>query len=66
MGRPESYAGITVPEGSPDELRTLAGSFSSASAEMLSTATTLGGLPSELGVWQGPASVNFASSSLTA
>ena len=63
MARGESYAGISVPEGSPDELRTLAGSFSSTADSLQGVAGRLNAMPSELGSWQGPASVGFAGTS---
>jgi hypothetical protein len=66
VARGESYAGISVPEGSPDELRTLAGSFSSTATSLQDVAGQLNAMPSELGSWQGPASVGFAGSSATA
>jgi uncharacterized protein YukE len=66
VARGESYAGITVPEGSPDELRTLAGSFSSTAESLQGVSARLNAMPSELSTWQGPASVGFAGSSATA
>jgi len=61
----ESYAGITVPEGEPGELRSAGQALSGASGALEGVAAELRGMPGMLGSWQGPASVNYAGSCLT-
>lgn len=62
----DSYAGVTVPAGSPAGLRDAARQFSAVSDGLRESADELGGMPTSLGSWQGPASANYAGSCLTA
>jgi hypothetical protein len=62
---PESYAGITVPEGSPDALRTAAAQFVGVAGSLQGASAELRGLPSSLTSWYGPASVVYAGSCTT-
>ncbi|MGI8845548.1 MAG: hypothetical protein ACR2HC_05135 [Thermoleophilaceae bacterium] len=61
MGPGQSHAGITVPEGDPDAVRTMAHTFRGLSGSLDRSAAGFSALPTELSAWQGPASVAFAS-----
>jgi len=61
----ESFAGITVPDGSPDGLRSAAGQFDGLSSLLSGVAGQLQGLPGTMASWQGPASVTYAGSCST-
>ena len=61
---PESFAGITVPEGEAGELRSAAKALSGLSHDLESAARTLDGQPTMLGGWAGPASVAYAGACL--
>jgi uncharacterized protein YukE len=56
----QSFAGITVPEGEPGELRSAAKALTGLSDDLASTAHELDGQPSTLGGWVGQASVAYA------
>jgi hypothetical protein len=62
---PESYAGITVPEGDPGGLRAAAAQFTGLAASLEGASAELRGLPGSLTSWQGPASVAYAGSCMT-
>jgi uncharacterized protein YukE len=57
---PESFAGITVPEGEPGALRSAAGQFGQVAGALGDRAGGIGALPGQLASWQGPASAAFA------
>jgi uncharacterized protein YukE len=57
---PQSFAGITVPEGEPGELRSAAKALTGLSHDLASTAHELDSQPAMLGGWVGPASVTYA------
>jgi len=61
----DSFAGITVPEGEPGELRSAGQTFAGISGALQGVSSELGALPGMLSAWQGPASVNYAGSVLT-
>ncbi len=61
----DSFAGITVPEGQPGELRAAGQTFAGISGALEGVSSELGALPGMLSAWQGPASVNYAGSVLT-
>jgi hypothetical protein len=61
----ESFAGITVPEGEPGELRSAAHAFEGAADSLSATASDLEGMPGMLSAWQGPASVIYADTCIT-
>lgn len=61
----ESFGGITVPEGDPGELRGSAQRLGAAAAALHDVSREVGGMPSGLGSWQGPASGNYAASCLS-
>jgi hypothetical protein len=61
----ESFAGITVPEGEPGELRSAAHAFEGAADALNATGAQLEGMPGMLTSWQGPASVIYADSCIT-
>ena len=58
----ESFAGITVPDGEPEGLRTAASSFDGLSGQLSTAGHQLAGLPGSMAGWSGPASVAYASS----
>lgn len=60
----DSHAGITVPEGDPDELRSVAATFRGIAGALERQAAGFGALPGELSSWRGAASVAFAASAL--
>jgi uncharacterized protein YukE len=62
---PQSFAGITVPEGEPGGLRSAASQFSGLAGALSGVSGELRGMPGSMGSWQGPASVSFAGSCLT-
>lgn len=64
MAAGDSYAGIAVPEGDPEQLRGLGRSYSGLAGAVDSAATVFDALPNELSMWQGPASVAFAGASV--
>jgi hypothetical protein len=53
---PESFAGITVPEGEPGGLRAAAREFNSLAVEVDGAASRVRGLPGQMASWSGPAS----------
>jgi len=57
---PESFAGITVPEGEPGGLRSAARQFNAFALEVDAAAGRVGSLPGQLADWRGPASARFA------
>ncbi|MDA0140187.1 restriction endonuclease fold toxin-2 domain-containing protein [Solirubrobacter deserti] len=57
---PESFAGITVPEGEPGGLRSAARAFNAFAIEVDGCSSRMGALPGQLADWQGPASARFA------
>ena len=61
----ESFAGISVPEGDPGELRAAGQVFAGISGALEGAAAELRSLPGMLSAWRGPASVNYAGSVLT-
>ncbi len=61
----ESFAGITVPDGSPDGLHAAAADFEGLSGLLGGLAGQLQGLPGSMPSWQGPASVSYAGSCVT-
>ncbi len=61
----ESFAGITVPEGEPGELRSAGQTFAGISGALQGVSSELGALPGLLSAWRGPASVNYSGSALT-
>lgn len=63
MAAGDSYAGITVPEGDPGQLEGLAQSYAGLAGAVDSAAAVFDAFPSELPMWQGPASVAFAAAS---
>ena len=56
----DSYAGITVPEGSAGGVESLGTTFDGMAGTLSSAASRLRGMPGGLTGWTGPASVNFA------
>jgi hypothetical protein len=60
MSGTESFAGITVPEGEPGALNDAAGEFGAIANTLAGAAGELRGMPSSIGYWSGPASVNYA------
>src|SRR3712207_2386313 len=62
---PESYAGITVPEGEPEGLRTAASQLTGLAASLEGTGGELQSMPSGIPTWQGPASVAYAGTCMT-
>jgi uncharacterized protein YukE len=62
---PESYAGITVPEGEPAALNEAAGQFGSVAAALSGVAGEVRGAPSTMASWAGPASVSYAGACMT-
>jgi len=61
MGPGQSHAGITVPEGDPEAVRSMAQTFKGMAGSLERSAYGFGAMPGELASWQGPASVAFAS-----
>ena len=61
---PESFAGITVPEGEAGELRSAAKALSGLSHDLELAARALDNQPTMLGGWVGPASVAYAGACL--
>jgi hypothetical protein len=61
----ESFAGITVPEGNPGGLRAAGSHLHGICSSLGGIADQLRGMPSALGTWQGPASVNYAGTCMT-
>jgi hypothetical protein len=57
---PESFAGITVPEGEPGGLRAAARQFNSLAIEVDGAAGRVQALPGQMASWSGPASARFA------
>ena len=57
----QSHAGITVPEGDPEAVRSMAHTFKGLAGSLERSAHGFGAMPGELSSWQGPASVAFAS-----
>ena len=57
---PESFAGITVPDGEPAGLRAAARQFNAFALEIDSCAGRVQSLPGQLADWRGPASARFA------
>jgi hypothetical protein len=57
----DSYAGITVPEGSAGGVESLGTTFDGMAGTLSGAAARLRGMPGGLTRWSGPASVNFAS-----
>ncbi len=57
----ESHAGIAVPEGDPEAVRSTAQTFKGMAGSLERSAHGFASLPGELSGWQGPASVAFAS-----
>jgi hypothetical protein len=55
----DSYAGITVPEGSAGGVESLGTTFDGMAGTLSGAATRLRGMPGQMGGWSGPASVNF-------
>ncbi len=62
---PESFAGIEVPQGEPDTLRSAAKRLSTVADELGTAAREMHGMPAHIGAWAGPASVAYADSCLT-
>jgi hypothetical protein len=56
----DSYAGITVPEGSAGGVESLGTTFDGMAGTLSGAAARLRGMPGGLTGWTGPASVNFA------
>jgi hypothetical protein len=57
---PESFAGITVPEGEPGGLRAAARQFNALAVEVDGAAGRVSALPGQMASWSGPASARFA------
>jgi hypothetical protein len=57
---PDSFAGITVPEGEPDTVRTAAATFRSLAGGLHGVSGELQTVPGLVGSWQGPAASAFA------
>jgi hypothetical protein len=57
---PESFAGITVPEGEPGGLRAAARQFNALAIEVDGAASRVQALPGQMASWSGPASARFA------
>ena len=57
---PESFAGITVPEGEPAGLRAAARQFNAFALAVGSCSDRVRSLPGRLADWRGPASARFA------
>jgi hypothetical protein len=57
----DSYAGITVPEGSASGVESLGSTFDGMAGTLSGAATRLRAMPGGMGRWIGPASVNFTS-----
>jgi uncharacterized protein YukE len=55
----QSFAGITVPQGEPGGLRDAASSMIGVSGQLDGVADGLGGLPSQLTMWQGDGSLTY-------
>lgn len=56
----DSFAGITVPQGSASGVESLGTTFDGMAGTLAGTATQLRAMPTQLGGWRGPASANFA------
>jgi uncharacterized protein YukE len=57
---PESFAGITVPDGEPGGLRAAARQFNALALQIDSCSGRVRSLPGQLADWRGPASARFA------
>jgi hypothetical protein len=56
----DSYAGITVPEGSAGGVESLGTTFDGMAGTLSGAAARLRGMPAQLNGWSGPGSVSFA------
>jgi len=65
VGEPESFAGITVPEGDPDELRGAAYRMGATAAALRESGAEVEGMASAVDTWRGPASGAHASACLS-
>lgn len=57
----ESFAGISVPEGEPGELRSGASTYTSSSASLRRMSQSLSAVTVEVGSWRGDAATSFGS-----
>jgi hypothetical protein len=62
---PESFAGITVPDGEPGGLRDAGEEMTRAGATLEGVAQGLGALPSSLTAWQGGGSLEYGNACAT-
>ena len=62
---PESYAGITVPEGEPGSVRNAASTFRGVAGGLHGVSGDLSGVPGLVAAWQGPASAAFGQTAVT-
>ena len=62
---PDSFAGITMPEGDPGALADAGQRMGEVGRQLNASATELQGMPSTMGSWQGPASASYAGTCLS-
>jgi len=61
----ESFAGITVPAGEPEEVFSAGAALSGVAGGLEGVTAQLRGLPETLASWRGPASISYGDSCLT-
>jgi hypothetical protein len=61
----DSYAGITVPEGHPDQIRHAAQTFQGVAGGLHGASGDLRSVPGLVSAWKGPASAAFAGTTVT-
>ena len=61
----ESFAGITVPDGEPEELLSAGVTLSGVSGGLEGVGAQLRGMPETLASWRGPASISYGNSCLS-
>ena len=62
---PESFAGITVPDGEPEQVFSAGAVLSGVSGGLEGVSAQLRGMPELLASWRGPASISYGNSCLT-
>jgi uncharacterized protein YukE len=62
---PDSFAGITVPEGNPDTIRDAAQTFKGVAGGLHGTGADLRSVPGLVADWKGPASAAFGTTVVT-
>jgi hypothetical protein len=63
--QPTSYAGISVPDGDPEQIRAAATTFRQAGQGLQGIATDVRGVPGLVGDWRGPASAKYHGTTVT-